>query len=315
MELDAGPKVQARSQQEARQIAMGHLDQQEQALRRFLSAHPASAQSFEARLRLSRVLQIRADFENSSMHRAEARRLLDEAEKVAAPGQQKEVAFARIAYLMRSQRSAGELNREQLLNAMRGFQRDYPEDRRLPMLMVEIAKLLDAQPRQKRALLSDALVLAQNEELKARISDDLKRLDLLDQPLPLSFTSLQGEPFDMAKQAGRAVIIIFFADWSPPSTEAMAKVKTEMAKLPADQVQVVGISLDDKPEAAVNLLKEQGVNWPTACDGKGWVGPLVRGLGINTLPTVWLADTQGRLRSLNALDSLGTQVRQVLKGR
>src|SRR5687768_9428563 len=65
VELDAGPKVQARSQQEARQIAMGHLDQQEQALRRFLSAHSGSAQSFEARLRLSRVLQIRADFENS----------------------------------------------------------------------------------------------------------------------------------------------------------------------------------------------------------------------------------------------------------
>ncbi|RYD60512.1 MAG: hypothetical protein EOP84_36890, partial [Verrucomicrobiaceae bacterium] len=207
--LDAGPKVQARSQQEARQIAVGHLDQQEQALRSFLANHAGAAPAFEARLRLSRVLQIRADFEisaKSTNYRAEAKRLLDDAEKTAAPGQQKEVAFARIAYLMRVQRSAGELNREQLLNAMRGFQRDYPEDRRLPMLMVEIAKLLDAQPRQKRALLSDALVLAQNDELKARISDDLKRLDLLDQPFSLSFTSVQGTPFDLAQQATVSIL-------------------------------------------------------------------------------------------------------------
>src|SRR5688572_1672049 len=111
VELDAGPKVQARSQQEAKQIAMGHLDQQEQTLRGFLASHPGSAQAFEARLRLSRVMQIRADFENSSKHRADAKRLLDEAEKIAVPEQKKEVAFARIAYLMRAQRSEGEVNR------------------------------------------------------------------------------------------------------------------------------------------------------------------------------------------------------------
>lgn len=310
--LDAGPKMQARTQYEARQASMAHLAQQEQALRSFLAAHPGDANAFEARLRLSRVMQIRADFEKSPKHRAEAKRLLDEAEKIAKPEQQKEHAFARVAFLMRAQRSSGELKSEELLGAVRGFQAAHPDDRRLPMLMAEVATLFDAQPRQKRALLADAQALAQDEELRARLADDIKRLDLLDHPLPLSFTSIQGAPFDIAQQRGRAVVIVFFADWSPPATTAMAKVKQAVGKFPADRVQVVGISLDNKPETAANVLKEQGVNWPTVCDGKGWLSPTVRGFGINTLPTVWLADTQGRLRSLNALDTLPSQIRQVL---
>src|SRR6478735_4805453 len=88
--LDAGPKLQARTQFEARQASMAHLAQQEQALRSFLATHPGDANAFEARLRLSRVMQIRADFEKMPKHRAEAKRLLDEAEKAATPEQKKE---------------------------------------------------------------------------------------------------------------------------------------------------------------------------------------------------------------------------------
>ncbi|MHA3773164.1 TlpA family protein disulfide reductase [Verrucomicrobiota bacterium sgz303538] len=314
VELDAGPRVQARTQFEARQAAMGHLNQQEQALRKFLAEYPSDAHAFEARLRLSRVMQIRADFEKSPKYRAEAKQLLDDADKVATPEQRKEVDFARVTYLMRAQRSAGELNRDQLLSAMHGFRAAHPDDRRLPMLMVEVSTLLDAQPRQKRALLADAQALTQDESLKGRIADDIKRLDLLGNPLPLSFSSIQGTQFDLAQKKGRAVVIVFFADWSPPSTAAIAKVKQAVEKLPADRVQVVGVSLDDKQETAASVLKEQGVNWVTACDGKGWMGPSVRGFGVNALPTVWLVDTQGRLSSLNALDALSLQLRQVLSG-
>jgi hypothetical protein len=38
----------------------------------------------------------------------------------------------------------------------------------------------------------------------------------------------------------------------------------------------------------------------------------VRSLGINALPTVWLLDKQGKLRSLNALEGTTDQVRQLL---
>jgi hypothetical protein len=33
-----------------------------------------------------------------------------------------------------------------------------------------------------------------------------------------------------------------------------------------------------------------------------WESPLIQSLGINTLPTVWIFDKQGILRSLDGLD-------------
>ena len=50
-------------------------------------------------------------------------------------------------------------------------------------------------------------------------------------------------------------------------------------------------------------------------DGKGWESPVVRDLGINGLPTVWLLDGKGRLRSLNALEGAAGKARQLFTDR
>jgi cytochrome oxidase Cu insertion factor (SCO1/SenC/PrrC family) len=310
--LDAGPQVKMTSQSEARQIAMNHLGQQEKALRAFLSEHETAPQAFEARLRLSRALQIRADFEKNDRLRAEASKYLDQADKVATPEQRVEVDFARVAFVMRRQRAAAAIEQKQLLDAVRGFQAKYPDDRRLGALLAEVATLFDAQPRTKRALLTDAQTITTDEGLKARIADDLKRLDLLGASVPLSFTSVQGQAVNLETQKGRVTVLVFFADWSPPSVAAIGNIKQAVSQLPAGKVQVVGLCLDQDPQTALRVLKEQGVNWPVACDGKGWNSPLVRNLGVNTLPTVWLIDPQGRLRALNALNSIAAQTRQIL---
>ena len=55
-------------------------------------------------------------------------------------------------------------------------------------LFAEIAKLFDNQPKTKEILLEDAQALATDEELKARIADDLKRVRLFGQEVPLRFT-------------------------------------------------------------------------------------------------------------------------------
>src|SRR4051812_8210201 len=124
--LDAGPRATANSQQEARTLAAGHLALQEKALRAFLAAHPQDAHSFEARLRLARLLQIRAGLEKAEAPRKEARRLLDELSQTATPEQRVEVDFARITFQMRQLGEATARDREQLLLSTRRFQTEHP---------------------------------------------------------------------------------------------------------------------------------------------------------------------------------------------
>ena len=310
--LDAGPGEQPKTPDAVGGVIFNHLVRQEAALRVFLAAHPADAHVFEAKLRLARLLQIRSEFEESEKPRAEAKRLLDELDKTATPEQRPELEFSKLVRFMRTLRPSDAVQRDELLQATRRFQRDYPNDRRMGALLAEVATLFDTQPKTKEALLEDAQAVAKDEDLQSRIADDLKRTRMLGHEVPLSFTSLQGQEVKIESLLGRPAFIIFFAGFSPPALAAITKLQKEVASLPTGSVRVIGVSLDAKRETLLAVLKARAITWPVAFDGKGWQSPLVRGFGINGLPTVWLLDAHGRLRSLSALEGAAEQARQVM---
>ena len=313
--LDAGPQEQPQTAEAARAMVLGHLAKQERALRGFLAAHPQDTRVFEARLRLARLLQIRGDFEESDKLRADGKKLLDELEKTATPEQRVELDFSKVSRLMRNLREVTPARRDGLLSAVRKFQTDHPGDRRIAALLAEVATLFDAQPKTKEELLAAAQPLATDDDLKGRIADDLKRVRLLGEEVPLAFTSAQGREIKIAELRGQPVLVVFFAAFSSPSLAAITSVQRAVAELPRGSVQVLGVNLDEKRETLDAVLKSRAVTWPVAFDGKGWESPLVRGLGINALPTVWLLDARGRLRSLNATENTAALIRQVSAGR
>ena len=129
----------------------------------------------------------------------------------------------------------------------------------------------------------------------------------------MHFVTADGKAVDLADFRGKVVLVIFFAAWSPPSITALQNVQKSVTALPRGRMQVLGVSLDDKPEALAATIKQNAVTWPVGYDGKGWEGPLARSLGINSLPTLWLFDPKGRLRSLNALEGIAGQGRNSWK--
>jgi hypothetical protein len=313
--LDVGPSTKARNSEESRAIAASHLDRQEKALRGFIRDHSADGRAFEAQLRLARLLQIRAAVQGSAKALAESRTLLDRLEKTATPEQQAELDFARITLLMRSMKKPTATDREQLLSATRRFQSRHPGDRRLAALLSEVSRLFLLQPRTMENLLRDAAAFATDEELKGQIRDDLVKLERLGKPLELRFKSAQGPEFDLAEMHGFVVAIVFFAAWAPPSTAALDTVQRAVASVSGGGVKAVGVSLDTKIPPLSTLLQQKGISWPIACDGQGWESPLIRTLGINSLPSVWLVDGKGRLRSLDGLQGTESQLRQLLNER
>lgn len=312
--LDAGPQEQPPTAEAARAMVLAHLAKQERALRGFLTAHPQEARIFETRLRLARLLQIRGDFEESEKLRAEGKRMLDDLEKTATPEQRVELDFSKVSRLMRNLRQFTPARRDELLAAARKFQTDHPGDRRIAGLLAEVAVLFDTLPKTKEALLAEAQPLATDDDLKGRIADDLKRVRLLGEEVPLAFKSAQGREIKLADLRGQPVLVVFFAAFSPQSLAAITSVQRAVTELPRGSVQVLGVDLDEKRETLDAVLKSRAVTWPVAFDGKGWESPLVRGLGINALPTVWLVDARGRLRSLNALENTAAQIRQLSAG-
>lgn len=313
--LDAGPQEQTRPGMDAQATILTHLATQERALRAFIANHAADARTFDARLRLARLFGLRGEIQNSSKLRAESDRMLAALEKTATPLQRADIDFARLSQAMRRANSPTTMDREALLNRARRFQTAHPEDRRVPQVLAEIATLFDSRPETKRKLLLEAQPLASDEETKSRIADDLRRIELLGETLALAGPSTEGKPIDIADYRGRAVIVTFFATWSPQSLIALDALKRALAPFPKERVQLLCVSLDTKPEPLGELLKARAVTWPVIRDGQGWESPLIRNFGINTLPTVWLIDREGKLRSLDALETTSAQIKQLLGTR
>jgi len=204
--------------------------------------------------------------------------------------------------------------RDALLSYVQKFEKDYPADHRSADLLAEVASLYDDQPKQKRELLNEAFQNADSDETKQRINDDLKRLDMLGKPLDLKFDSAQGDAVDIASFRGKVVLVYFFAAWSSPSVQGLVEVKGIEDQFPKAKFQVIGISLDKTKEGMQALTTKAGLkDVPIFFDGKGWESPLVRSLGINALPTVWLVDPQGNLRVLNAVNNTESLIRELMR--
>jgi peroxiredoxin len=115
---------------------------------------------------------------------------------------------------------------------------------------------------------------------------------------------------DVKDYRGKPVLVLFFAASSDPARTAFAEVQSTMETYGED-VAFVGVSLDAKREDVVKFLEERKVNMPVAFDGKGWHGAMVSKLGVNTVPSAWLLDKKGVVRTLGALENTAALIRQL----
>jgi thiol-disulfide isomerase/thioredoxin len=298
MEQNA-PSAQWKTREEMQAGALDYLGKQEVALRAYIAAYPDDAHTPDAKLRLAHLLATRADLKPDPRDKARAEALLDELEREPVMKDRRaDVEFARVSIFM--QQVDEVTGRDALLEKARAFAKEFPDDHRVAALLTEVASVYDDAPKTARALLEQAQPKAKTPELQARIADDLKRLALLGKPLKMAWTSVQGPRIDLETLRGKVVLIYFFASWSGPSMMEMDWVKNLAASGGADALQTLGICLDSDPVTVPDMLAQQGIAWPVYCDGRGWQGTLVRGLGVNALPQLWIVDKEGVVLSLDA---------------
>jgi thiol-disulfide isomerase/thioredoxin len=102
---------------------------------------------------------------------------------------------------------------------------------------------------------------------------------------------------DVPVLAGKVTLVDFWASWCAPckaSFPAMAKLHADYAPR---GVQVVAISIDEKPAAAVAFWKKLAPPFTALHDREQ---KLVQEVGVPTMPTSYLVDHNGRVRFVHA---------------
>jgi thiol-disulfide isomerase/thioredoxin len=196
--------------------------------------------------------------------------------------------------------------------AGRALLKEYPNRGELAGLLLMAAQnyLKAGQTDQARTL---AMEVTKNEspELKELATGFVQKLDRVGQPLALKFTALDGREVDLEKLRGKVVLVDFWATWCLPCLSEMPKVKALYEKLHDQGFEIVGVSLDEKKGDLERYLTKEKIPWPQYFEGAS-ENRLAKEFQIDSIPTMWLVDRQGRLRELNARKDLAPMVEKLL---
>ena len=127
---------------------------------------------------------------------------------------------------------------------------------------------------------------------------------LLGEPAPmLQGPTLDGGSFDLADWSGQVVLVNVWASWCVPCQREQPLLVATYEQLAPQGLQIVGINVRDKPEAARAFLQRYGqAPWPSVRDPDGrravdW--------GTFALPETYLMDRSGTIvaKAVGELDA------------
>ncbi len=150
-----------------------------------------------------------------------------------------------------------------------------------------------------------------------KAAGSLRRLDLVGKPLVVKGNGLQNEVIDTAQYHGKTVLVVFWASWASPFKTELPELKKVAEKYRDRGLVVVGVNLDnDRPEVEA-FLKDNPLDWPQIVEGGGLEGRLAVEYGITSVPTLFLADAEGKVvnRVIRTAADVDRQVEKLLTPR
>ncbi|CAN5288793.1 hypothetical protein BH10PLA2_BH10PLA2_35450 [soil metagenome] len=137
--------------------------------------------------------------------------------------------------------------------------------------------------------------------------------------LEISGPTLDGKTFNIADWRGKVVLVDFWATWCGPCVKELPNLQSVYNRFHKDGFEIVGVSLDNDRAALENFVKKRELPWTQIFfdepSQQGWTNPLARTYNVNSIPTTFLLDREGRVAPVNKEDlGLESLVRKQLTG-
>jgi thiol-disulfide isomerase/thioredoxin len=117
------------------------------------------------------------------------------------------------------------------------------------------------------------------------------------EPAPaIEVETIDGQAMTLGDLRGRHVLVDFWATWCGPCVESLPALRRFHEDYGADaRLKILGLSLDEDPDAVRRFAQEHGLPWPQAVVGGSEGAGLLREYGIGSVPTYVLIGPDGRL--------------------
>ncbi|HEV3121637.1 MAG TPA: TlpA disulfide reductase family protein [Isosphaeraceae bacterium] len=136
---------------------------------------------------------------------------------------------------------------------------------------------------------------SQSPTLRQKVRDDLARLDRIGKPAPaLAVKDIGGQPLRLDQFKGKYVLVDFWATWCAPCVAELPNLQAVYSKYHPAGFDVVGVSLDESPDALTDFAKSRKIPWRQVHNSTSGAD-LVEAFGVTTIPATFLVDPEGTI--------------------
>lgn len=125
-------------------------------------------------------------------------------------------------------------------------------------------------------------------------------------------TDVKGNEVALSQYAGKVTLINFWATWCAPCVAELPLLQTINDTLKDKGFQVVGIAVDDTPEAVEKMKATYGLTYPMLIDSDGQSKRLY---GVQGLPESFVLDAQQKVLVVNDPDNKTGPVTRIIGPR
>lgn len=196
---------------------------------------------------------------------------------------------------------------------LRELIKEHPDRTELWQQMYTIASSYVDKEEKKRLLNEIVRAKGPDEETIARAKGLLKSVGAVGNPLELAFTALDGRLVDVQKMKGKVVLIDFWAAWCGPCITSLPELVALHEKLKDQGLEIVGINMDRQQRDMEQVVGRFRMPWPQYFDGKRWGNKFALEYGVSSIPSMWLVDKKGILRTMEAREDLEQKITKLLE--
>ncbi|HEY2166545.1 MAG TPA: TlpA disulfide reductase family protein [Jatrophihabitantaceae bacterium] len=109
---------------------------------------------------------------------------------------------------------------------------------------------------------------------------------------------INGGTITLRQQAGKVVVINFWATWCGPCTTETPQLDAMYRQVKAQGVQVIGIDTKDSRNEAQAFIKDNGITFPIAFDEPGATAIALGRIPALSLPFTVLVDKKQRIAAV-----------------
>ena len=206
---------------------------------------------------------------------------------------------------------------EWYISALSRFVERYPRTPQAAQAWLNLALSKEFEDKDKQALAyyKKVVNLFPKSNAGEMAAGAIRRLESVGREVELEGTTILGKPFRLSSLRGKPVVLHYWATWCEPCKQDMKQLRRLQASYQRAGLQVVGVNVDLTKQEAQRYLQQSQVPWIQLFEPGGLEGSrLARTFGVQTLPTMMLIDSQGKVVRHNVRAAeLQTEIDRILQ--